>query len=263
MPEFDCPSPITADVQIRAGSVEIVAEDRATAAVRVEPYDSSAERGAAEQTRVEMRGDTLVVEAPDGRLFRRSARLRVELRMPADGAVRVNVASADVTCRGRFSGAMVQTASGDVQIEHVTGDASVNTASGDLHAIRVDGKLNVHTASGDISARQVGGDATANTASGDVAIDRAAAGVRVNSASGDVRVGAVRRGTVRVDSASGDVSIGVAAGTAVWLDVTTMSGSTRSDLEMTGAQPAGHELTLQIRTMSGDIELRRVASAAA
>jgi DUF4097 and DUF4098 domain-containing protein YvlB len=140
----------------------------------------------------------------------------------------------------------------------------VNTASGDLHAIRVDGKLNVHTASGDISTRQVGGDVTANTASGDVAIDSAAAGVRVNSASGDVRLGVVRRGTVRVDSASGDVSIGVAAGTGVWLDVTTMSGSTRSDLEMTGnAQPAGHELSLQIRTMSGDIELRRVASAAA
>jgi hypothetical protein len=51
----------------------------------------------------------------------------------------------------------------------------------------------------------------------------------------------------------------VAAGTGVWLDVSTVTGSTVNDLTMTGAGPAGDPaLRLRIRTTSGDIAIRRV-----
>jgi hypothetical protein len=56
----------------------------------------------------------------------------------------------------------------------------------------------------------------------------------------------------------------VASGTGVWLDLNTVSGSTRSNLDMNqGAPPAGgHALTLRVATVSGDITINRVAVAA-
>jgi predicted membrane protein len=72
-------------------------------------------------------------------------------------------------------------------------------------------------------------------------------------------------GTVRANSASGDVTIGVAAGIGVWLDLTSISGDTRTDLTM----PTGHAdqsaaaLNLQVRTVSGDIDVHRAPAHAA
>jgi hypothetical protein len=87
----------------------------------------------------------------------------------------------------------------------------------------------------------------------------------VITASGHVRVGATRSGTVRVHSASGEVSVGVQRGTRVWLDLLTGSGQTRTDLAMSDAAPKGTEpdLTIQVRTASGDIEVHRAAVPAA
>ena len=68
-------------------------------------------------------------------------------------------------------------------------------------------------------------------------------------------------------SASGDVKIGVEAGTGVWLDVNTASGSTRNELTMGADAPGataastGATLELRVRTASGDIDIRRVTGA--
>jgi hypothetical protein len=61
-------------------------------------------------------------------------------------------------------------------------------------------------------------------------------------------------------TASGDVSVGVAAGTGVWLDLNTASGSTTSDLAMGGGPSEGVReaaLEVRIRTASGDIDVHR------
>jgi DUF4097 and DUF4098 domain-containing protein YvlB len=85
--------------------------------------------------------------------------------------------------------------------------------------------------------------------------------VRASSASGDVAIGVARRGTVEINSASGDVAVGVASGVGVWLDVSTMSGSTSTDLDV-GEQPppSGADLRLTARTMSGDVQITRALS---
>jgi hypothetical protein len=60
------------------------------------------------------------------------------------------------------------------------------------------------------------------------------------------------------------VVLRVPAGTAVWLDLNTISGTTRTDLDMgAGAPPGGPDLTLRVATMSGDIDVRRAAHPAA
>jgi hypothetical protein len=63
-------------------------------------------------------------------------------------------------------------------------------------------------------------------------------------------------------TASGDVSVGVAQGTSVWLDVNTTSGRARNGLDMAANPPADGQaqLTLAIRTASGDIDIRRAVA---
>jgi hypothetical protein len=266
--EFDCPQPVAVSLRIAGGGAEIVAEERQTATVEVTPFDGSdAAREAADRTRVELRDGTLVVEAPEwtGWLFRRGPRVRVTARVPQDGDLTVKVASADVRAVGRYGIANVGSASGDIFVEHATGDAAANTANGDLRIGRVDGELRLNAASGDISVGQVGGDASAHSASGDISIDRADASVKATTASGDVRVGVASAGALKINTASGDVSIGIAPGTGVWLDLTSMSGDTHTDLAMTegGGDQASAVLSLVVRTASGDIDVHRTTTTAA
>jgi hypothetical protein len=266
MPEFPCPGPITVDLRLAGGTVDLHAEPRETAAVEVSPYDTSdASQQAAEQTRVELAGDTLMIAAPDnsGWAIRlRAPRLRVTVRVPTGSGARLRVAAADVTGHGEWSQVKLSAASGDAYLERVTGDLTVNTASGDVRAVQVDGRLTVVTASGDVSAQQVAGSIDVKSASGDVQVEEAGADVNVKTASGDTQVRAARYGAVRTTTVSGDVSVGVVSGTGVWLDLNTLTGRTTSDLNMTGAvgaeTPADHTLTVQVRTVSGNIDVHRV-----
>jgi DUF4097 and DUF4098 domain-containing protein YvlB len=267
MYEFICPGPITIDARIGSGSVDLHAEARENAEVEVAPYDNSdAARDAADRTRVEMSGDTLVISTPEasGWLFRRLPRVRVTARVPDASNAYVKVASADTSCHGTWAQLKINTASGDVSVDHVTGDMSVNSASGDVRATRVDGQVSVNTASGDVKVRRVGGSVEVKGASADVEIDDLDGDFRSATASGDIRIGTARHGTVRANSASGDVTIGVVSGAGVWLDLNTMSGRTHSDLTMTGdTSPGAVDLTVQVRTMSGDIAIHRVGQPAA
>jgi DUF4097 and DUF4098 domain-containing protein YvlB len=267
MPEFPCPNPIKVSVRVRSGTVEIVAEDRDTASVSVEPFgDGQESHEAAGNTRIDLNGDELIVDAPDasGWIFRRSARVRVAIRVPSDSTLALTVTSADATCLGRLAEAVVKASSGDVSIEEVTGDLSVEQTSGDCSIRRVGGNASVASSSGDVRIGSVGGETIVTAASGDVVIDEAAGSVSAKTASGDIRLRAIRSGTANLNSTSGDVGVGVPAGTLVWLDLSTTSGKTTSDLTVTDSSPGegGAQLTLQVRTTSGDIEVRRVSQPA-
>ena len=67
-------------------------------------------------------------------------------------------------------------------------------------------------------------------------------------------------GRVELSSASGDLEVGIARGAGVWLDVTSVSGTTSSELAIGEAEPAGGApIQLVARTLSGDIRLTRAA----
>jgi hypothetical protein len=265
--EFPCRGPIRADVRVRAGVITVSAEERQTVAVTVTPYDDAeASRAAADQTRVEFHEDRLRVETPDvdsGGIFRRSARVRVDLRVPLDSHLAAFGGSADIHTTGRLGGATARSGSGDVYVNHVVGDLTVDSGSGDLRADRVQGGLSVKTGSGDVRVASATGPVDANVASGDVTIDEAGGAVRVSTASGDVHIGAATGDRVQVKAASGDVSVGVPTGTKVWLDLSTLSGTTTSDLEMTGTAPpaGGAQLSVRVHTLSGDIHVHRAPAA--
>jgi hypothetical protein len=261
MREFACPEPITLRAKVPAGALSVTTEPRDTATVEVLPYDESgASREAADQTVVELRGDTLVVEIPDHGWRLRRSHVRVEVRLPEDSRLQVKLASAEGRLLGRYGDSVVETASGDVQVGHVAGYLRLHAASGNVRVDRVDGQLGLDTSSGGVTVGRTGGDAAVQTASGNVVVTQADGSVRVRTASGDLRLDSVRRGEVRLSSSSGDVEVGVATGTSVWLDLSTASGTTRSELTRLGPEgPGGNpDLTLSVRTASGDIELRRV-----
>ncbi|HLL66996.1 MAG TPA: DUF4097 family beta strand repeat-containing protein [Micromonosporaceae bacterium] len=269
MPEFECTGPVTATVRIGGGSLDVVAEERRTASVDVTPYDDTdASRFAAEHTVVELHGSDLTIAAPDtpaAWLWRPPARLRVTARIPIDSRIVLRLASARAVCQGRYAAGEISSASGDVAIDHVTGDLHARTASGEVTADRVDGDAQVRSASGQLRLGTVGRNAGTHTASGDVAIESVGGSLRAVSASGNVHVGGLRRGAARVKTASGDVHLGVVAGTALWLDLSSGSGVVHSDLATTATptRPTGADLHVEVRTASGDIEVRRVADVGA
>ena len=272
MQEFDRTTPVTVALRAQHGEVDITATDRAVVQVDVVPLDNSEEAAdAARNTRVALEGDTLIVQTPDssGWQWRRRQRLGITIRVPTGSSLAAKTASADVRATGRYAVAQVSLASGDAWLDEVTGDARLDAASGDLTVGRVGGALHISSASGDIVVGDVTGDVSSSSASGDITIRGAGGSVKASTASGDIEIGVVRRGQARLDAASGDIVVGVAAGTGVWLDVSTVSGSTVNDLFMGGAPtgaasgdlPAGQTgaaLELRIRTASGDIHIRRV-----
>jgi DUF4097 and DUF4098 domain-containing protein YvlB len=266
MYEFHTPEPVDLVLRFASGDAEIVATDTDQTTVEVTGADGSdADEQTAARTRVELHDGTLLIDSQQtgGWGFRRTARLRVRVRLPAGGDLMVKVASADVRALGTFANANVSSASGDLSVEHVTGSANFGTASGQVRVGRVDENLRLQAASGGGSVDHVGGNAGMNSASGDLELGWAGGAVKAVTASGDVRIGTATTDTVNIKSASGDVSIGVAAGTGVWLDLNSASGDTHSDLAMSdgSGNPNGATLTLQVRTASGDIDVRRSAPA--
>jgi hypothetical protein len=266
MYEFPCPSPVTVALRLAAGGVELRAEQRDTATVEIVPSDESdAATEAASQTRVELAGDILSIKTPEGTGWMpwRAPRIRVYVKVPTGSSVDLRAAATDVICHGEWSEVRLNTASGDAYVERVTGDLSANAASGDVRAIDVGGKLSVKTASGDVSAQRVADAASVTTASGNVQLEEVGGDVSVKSASGNTSVRAARRGTLRVNSVAGDVSVGVVSGTGVWLDLHSVFGNTRSDLDVTAAAGGSrHELTVHVRTVSGRIDVHRLTERA-
>jgi DUF4097 and DUF4098 domain-containing protein YvlB len=264
MPEFPCDGPIDANIHIASGSVHVIAEDRSTVHVSVEPkHLNEAGRAAAGAARIDFTGNTLTIDAQPRTIgfIRIGHSLKVSVRVPLDSRVEVKAASANVAMTGRYGACVVHTASGDARVDDVVGNLSVNSASGDWEIGTVSGDVAIHTASGDVRVKTIGGNLALRSASGDADVDALGGSLEANTASGNVSVGSIHAGTANVNSASGDVKVGVAEGTAVWLDINTVSGNTRSDLAVSDSPPEGNPATLKlhIRTISGDVLIRRAA----
>jgi hypothetical protein len=243
---FSTPGPVTLEVRVPAGDVDVETGETAETTVELEVHGRDGDE-AERNTRIEMRrrgdGYEVVVDAERGGLFRgRRGDYNVRITAPNDASLRTQVASADVRGRGRYAEVDVKAASGDVEVEQVTGDASINTASGDIEVERV-------------------GSAKVNSASGDVRIDEASGDIAVNTASGDVDLRSVASGEVKVNSASGDVEVGIAKGSRLWVDAQSLSGETSSELDLESGSPIegdeGPLVELKARTMSGDISVKR------
>jgi hypothetical protein len=268
---FEVHGAVALDVRLARG--DIVVDPSADGRVEVEliAHDEESQR-LIDNARVEFNPHghrpTILVDIPQKKgfsisIFGRSG-IECRIRCPHESGLSVRTKSADVSTRGTLGGLNVQTASGDLDVDRVSGGVNIKSASSDFSAREVKGGVNIQTASGDIDLSIARGPINVTSVSGDISIGEAYDNVNANSVSGDQDHGAVMQGVVAAHSVSGDVTIAVRRGSKAFLDCTTVSGDTTSELELTSDAPAGNGPLVEIRakTVSGDIRITRAPAPA-
>ncbi|TDE08227.1 DUF4097 family beta strand repeat-containing protein [Jiangella asiatica] len=271
---FPADGPIRLSIEQRSGDVEVTAADTAEVTVRLHPSGPGGDE-LADRTTVEYRPGALRVEVPRSTsLIGRSPSVDIVVTVPAGSAASVQSGSGDIRLLGPLadvsgkagSGAVsvqsaadvrLTTGSGDVTVDDCAG-AAVRTGSGDIRIRRLSGSVDLESGSGAIDVDGTVGDGRMSAASGDVTIGSVAGRVGVTTASGDITVREAVEGDITAGTASGGVTVGLAAGTAAKLDVSSITGSVRSDLDPADA-PAETDRTLllAVTTVSGSIRLHR------
>ena len=231
---FQTSTPPKLRISLPSGDLQLETADGAETLVEVEgPL--------ADEARIELRRDEILIELGKKRSFGIGGSHRVRVTAPHGTRVETNVASADIEGRGRFGAVKVNSASGRVVFEDVQGRIDVNSASGDVEIGRLTGEAKVNSASGEVRLGEVEGD------------------VRLRTASGDQEVQSAASGKIELQSASGDVNVGIRRGSRVFVDLSSLGGETSSELDLVDA-PTGSEgplVEVKARTMSGDITVRR------
>ncbi len=276
MPIFDTPDAISAHISNAAGEIALTATDTETTTVEVTAASERDQQAVAE-TLIDFQDGHLRIEVPRHHDWKRTPELDVRVTLPAHSAITVESASADVTCRGEYGDARLNTASGDVRLDVAHGPTHIETASGDIgvdeshgivHISTASGdtrlgtahdEVEVSTASGDVELGTIHGSLSISGASGDISLGEGHHDVSANSASGDISLALVHAGKVGVSTASGDVSVGVVGGTATWLDLHSLSGDIDTDqADDNGPTDGEDKLELRVNTVSGDIRVHRV-----
>jgi hypothetical protein len=280
MPVFDTPEPISVHIDLPVGDAWIKASDRADTVVEVRPSNDSSKSdvSAAEQTRVEYADGRLLIKAP--RSWRRysffgpGSSVDVTIELPSGSTLQADAAWTTFRCEGRlgesrFSTAGdirldqtgdldVDTSAGAVTVERAVGHARITTGNGQVRIREVDGPAEIKNSSGGCWVGEATGDVRVNTASGDITIDKAGAAVAARTAYGTIRIGEIVRGSTVLQTSYGDVEVGIRAGTAAWLDVSSLHGRVHNALDAAGP-PAQADETAEIRasTSYGNITIRR------
>jgi len=268
---FETPGAPRLRVRNPSGSISVEAVETGRTTVELEALrDDDATRDAIARATVEFSGNEVLVEVGGGVgfgigsawiAFGRSPQVGVKIVCPVGAELDCSTAAADVSVTGRLGEVQVKTAAGDVSVEHVA-ELRVNSASGDVRAGTVSGEARIQTVSGDVRLGSVAGPANATLVSGDLAIDEAQSDLSGKTVSGDQRIGAIREGQIKLQSISGDVRLGVRPGTRLRIDATSTSGDISSEFDVKdkpSEESGGAEARLQIKTVSGDVEITRAA----
>jgi DUF4097 and DUF4098 domain-containing protein YvlB len=269
---FTTPEPVSLYVELGSGDLVIHTDATSETVVEVDGKD-------ADDVLVDQRGDEIRVVAKQNRagFFGSSQQLTVHVSLPHDSRLSTKLGSADVRVVGRLGETMLKTGSGDVRIDAIGAEAFIETGSGDVQVEVVDGPLQVKSGSGDVALDRLGGPATVSTGSGNVLINVATEPVQVKSGSGDMRVRVaeqdvalstasgdlvidrMHRGQLAAKNVSGDIRVGIPAGIPVWTDISSMTGTVRSDLEGAGQPAEGQDyIELRAKTVSGDVQLEQL-----
>jgi len=268
---FDTPDPVALFVALGAGSLAVEATDTSESRVDIDGPR-------ADEFTVELHDGHLAVVAPKGRFLGIGHdRHTVRVVVPTGSDLSTKTGSADTETLGSLGTVTLKTGSGGVEVERADGPLVVDSGSGDIRCHEAAAEVRIKSGSGDIDLGDVRGTTGISTGSGDVVIGsvhertvvktgsgdlelkRAEADVNLTTASGDLVVGHAPRGRITARNVSGDVRVGIPAGTPVWTDVNTVSGSVASNLESAGKPADGQDyVELRASTVSGDVHLVQV-----
>lgn len=269
---FETLRPVHLFAELGKGSLRVVGT--ATSQTRVEISGRDAD-----QVVVHQDGDQVSVVAPRqrGGLFSGDGnRIDVVVTVPTDSDLTARSGSADIEVSGRIAGGHVKSGSGHVRVDTTVAALAVETGSGNVRVDCSAADLRVKSGSGDVllvdlaatatSAVSTGsgdvlvgtnrGPVVVKTGSGDLQVREAEADVSLSTGSGDLVVELARRGRLSAKSASGDVQVAIPGGIPVWTDISTVSGSIRSNLAGTGEPRDGADhVEVRAKTVSGDVVL--------
>ncbi len=209
---FETQGPVVLDLRVPSGDVVVDPTLEGRVEVELSAHDDESQ-ALVDATRVELRGDRLVVDVPSKSrgfaigFFLSRQGITCHVRCPASSSLEARTKSADVTARGPLRDVAVSTASGGVELRLVERDLSVKSASGDVEADHVGRDASINTASGDVQLGFVGGTVNVNAVSGDVRIGESLAESRVVTVSGDQDHEAVSTGNVTAQSVSGNARL--------------------------------------------------------
>jgi DUF4097 and DUF4098 domain-containing protein YvlB len=265
---FDTAFPLDLYLEFGRGHATVTCAETDQARVHVEGQH-------ADDVAVRHSGRALHVVEPrrGGGLFRDTS-LRIEVVVPSDSTLATKLGSADVEVVGTVSHARLRTGSGRVRLERALRDVVAETGSGDISVGEVGGSTRLKSGSGDLAIGTAGGpvhastgsgsvvvdeslhDASAKTGSGDLRVVRARGAVTLSTGSGECTVDRIDAGRVQVKGASGDVRVGVPAGVPVWTDITTVTGTIRSELAGAGQPTEGQDhVEVRVKVATGDVVL--------
>jgi DUF4097 and DUF4098 domain-containing protein YvlB len=267
---FSTPDPVSLFVELLGGDLVVRTGEVSETVVEVSGQD-------AEAVRVEQHGEEIMVLARPGGFFGSSPHVSVQVSLPHDSRLSAKLGSADVRVEGRLgastvkagsgdvqieelgAGAVIETGSGDVRIDAVTGALKVKCGSGDVVLDRLDGHAEVLTGSGDVLVASAREALTAKSGSGDLRVREALEDVVLTTASGDLVVDVMHRGQLTARNVSGDIKVGIPGGIPVWTDITSTTGSVRSNLAGAGQPKEGQDfIELRAKTISGDVYLEQL-----
>lgn len=265
MTTYETPNPVRLDLSVAAGAIELRTEERDTTTIELEPMSGDAQvliDATQPECREESGGHRVRVHVPTNKnlwqKLRRDGAVRIRVVAPVGASVEATTASADVTLSGALGAVEVKTASGDVAAAGATAETTrLMTASGDVRFGRSASKSDVASASGDITIAETAGSADAKSMSGNVTLELAQGNVRASTMSGNVFLGGLRQGTVSANTMSGDVVMDVVPGVRVWMDLSTLSGRTESELDQGDGSSGEAQLKLTAASKSGDVRIRR------
>ena len=218
MSTFTTPEPISAVLNIPAGSITFVAADQAETAVEVRPANAAKSRDvkAAEATKVEYADGVLRVEVvAKNQYFGPSGAVAVTVQLPAGSRAEVKTASVELGATGPLGDVVVEGAQGPIDLQDVASARIASSAS-------------------------------------DVSIGRLNGPAEIRTSKGDIRIAEAVRGDLVLRTDVGEIEVGAAAGVSAALDAGTATGRIDNALKNSGAA----ELTIHATTSVGDIVAR-------
>lgn len=281
MQTFDTPEPISVTLELSAGTVRLIASDRADTVVAVRPADGSrkSQASAEEQTRVEFANDRLLVKAQPRGLanyigFGWGDAIEVTIELPAGSRIQGEGLSVHFHGQGRLGDCEFQTMSGGVWLEqagslrfsttsgdltvgHATGHVEVSSMSSRVRIDQLDSTAVIENAFGDLAVGETFGHVQLASGKGRLSADRVHANFTAKTGAGDVRVGEIIRGSVDLATGTGAVEVGIAEGTAAWVDAISKTGTVHSSLQaQDGPDQFGETAELRVRSYR-DVIIRR------
>ncbi|MDA0565847.1 DUF4097 domain-containing protein [Streptomonospora sp. S1-112] len=219
MQTFTTPAPITADLTLPAGRIQIIAADRTDTTVDIRPANPTKNRDitSAQQTTATYTDGVLRIHTPQPKntVLSSAGSVEITVQLPADSHVRATTAACELRGVGRL---------GQVTFEGAYNHTKIDEAAA----------LTLTATQGDTVVGRLNGDATITAQSGDITITQATAG------------------TLNLSTQSGDINVTAAAGASATLDSHTGHGRVSNSLKNDGT-PTLH---IHATTTHGNITAR-------